>query len=431
MPQELLKADGDQYLRLAFHLVRHGVFSRNSYTDSEPSPTAYRLPGYPVFIALWMKLSPDLKSPDLTSFLSEKALPGLLKLIHIQIFLYFLITLGCGLMVFLITRSLAATHVSVFLVGFDRILWDWSRHVTLEVLLCFLIVAVTLTFLLCVVRGKLVWHAVSGVSLAMLCLSRGQFQYFLPIGVIFLLINTRRRGLNWRKPILGLCIFSLIPLFAVQAWKARNYEHFGRWYLTDRGGVILDIRAGLNMVSSREYRASFLYYSRFDYLERLLKKHFKPEEYRRLNRDENNPVSIYQNAKRRREQLLEQYGSMGEADKIQLSEALKKIRAHPVKHLLMCLPLAMRGFGGVVPFAMGLGALGLLAAHALFRRRWDVGAVLLPSLFSYGFCTALTHNVARYNIPIVPMVYVSLVLIGYFGYERVMLARREKSFSEK
>jgi len=411
-PSQFLKADGIQHLRIACHLVHHGVFSKSACSESNPAPTAYRLPVYPFLLSLWMRLVPHVEQGSPGDPLRHEMLQAFHWLIHAQVFIFFLTTLCCGLIVRLITRSWIAACVSLFVIGFDKVLWDWSRHVTAEVLLCFLVAAVSLTLVLCVQRRGLVWHLLAGVLLAVLCLTRGYFQYFIPVGVIFLLVNAWQRTGSRQRDILGVCVFALVPLLAVQAWKARNYVHFDRWYLTDRGGAILDMRAGLDMVNRREYQASFLYYSRSPYLLSLLEKHFEPAAYRRFGRDE-------EMAKHRRQELLMQYGSMAVADKVQLSEALQKIKAHPIKHLLMCFPLAIRGLGGVIPFTVGLSTLGLLVAFSVFRRRGDIGSILVVSLFSYGFCTMWSHNLARYNIPIVPMIYVGVVLIGFFVARKI------------
>jgi 4-amino-4-deoxy-L-arabinose transferase-like glycosyltransferase len=413
-PVQFLRADGDQYLKIAFHLAHNGIYSMSAPASSNPEPTAYRLPGYPFFLALWMKLDPLVRQEKSMDPLGQDMLPAFFRLIHAQVFLFFLTTLCCSLIVRVITHSKIAALVSLFVIGFDRVLWDWSRHVTPEVLLCFLVAAFSLALVLSVIRRGLVWYLLAGVFLAGLCLTRGYFQYFIPFGLTLLIVNAWRTGETRHRAVLNLCVFALVPLLAVQAWKARNYVQLDRWYLTDRGGVILDIRAGLDMVSWRQYQASFFYYSRLPALSRFLEKHFDPADYRCFNRDEDNPASIYQKAKGRRRELIEQSGKMRLADKAQLSEALQKIRAHPFKHLLMCFPLAMRGLGGIIPCVVGLGALVLMAAFSVSRRRLDVGALLLPIFFSFGFCTLFTHNLARYNLPIIPLVYVCVVLSGWF-----------------
>jgi len=51
-----VRADALQYLLYAVNLVRHGVFSRAAPSDDTPAPDAFRSPGYPLLLALFLLL---------------------------------------------------------------------------------------------------------------------------------------------------------------------------------------------------------------------------------------------------------------------------------------------------------------------------------------------------------------------------------------
>lgn len=51
-----VRGDATQYFAYAWNLANHGVFSKDAVGAAVASPDNYRDPGYPVFLALWMKV---------------------------------------------------------------------------------------------------------------------------------------------------------------------------------------------------------------------------------------------------------------------------------------------------------------------------------------------------------------------------------------
>jgi len=147
-----------------------------------------------------------------------------------------------------------------------------------------------------------------------------------------------------------------------------------------------------------------------------LRKYFPgldKSSYARLNPGIKNPLSLEVKARGRRNELIEQYGSYSIADAVQLREALDKIKSHPVRHLLACLPygfrgtFAKKGLRGPILFAMFFG----IIFWAFIKRREDVLIGLAAALFSFGFTTFVSLNEPRFNIPLIPMLYVASLIV--------------------
>lgn len=52
-----IRGDAIQYYAYAWNLLHHGIFSKDIPVAASVIPDSYRDPGYPLFLALWMKLS--------------------------------------------------------------------------------------------------------------------------------------------------------------------------------------------------------------------------------------------------------------------------------------------------------------------------------------------------------------------------------------
>lgn len=422
-----LRWDAYQYLRLGFNLQRHGVFSGSAPGMEDPVPTSHRGPGYPFVLSLMLATSREIRNATPERYMSEEFQPHFVRVVHAHFILLFLLSLVSAALVFVITRSWAAACASTFLVGFDRDLWMFGHMIYSEVFVALTIALLSLALFLCVVRRAVIWHVVAGLLLAALSLTRAHFQYFLPVVFVFLLVHAWRNSPRWRRDIPALCALVLIPLAAAQGWKARNYAHFDRWYTANRGGVCLDIRARFNTGTARQMVACAFYYSRSGRLRMILEKHFDYLEYRPFVRHAENTESHWAYATRRRTELSRRYRSGVRSDQVQLEEAKAKIKAHPVQHLLWCMPLAIRGLAVKNRFSLSLllfGCLLGLFTASLLRRRPDILAVLLPSVYSYAFYTAITHNKHRYNIPLLPILYVAVVIVAWLALRRARRALR-------
>ncbi len=406
--------DTSKYLRGAFNLERHGVLSMDWWTDPEPAPSAYILPGYPYFLSRILWTSESLRESDSIEEALDRSRPFILS----QIFLLLLLAGGIGMITFVLTRKVLPAYVALLLTGFDPTLFGLANSILSEILTAFLLVLLSLLLLAAWRSGRIAAFLGAGAVLAALCMTRGVFQYLPYPAAILFLFSFRGEAGRRRERIAGLALLMLLPMLTVHGWKDRNEDHFGRAYMTGRGGVILDIRAEINDMTARQWVAACLHYSNSSLAHRFRDRFFDESDLARLSRNKNEPASLYQKARARRYELFET-NDIPEADRIQMGEALAKIKAKPFRHISACIPFGIRGIC-IKPFWISLilfGGFFLVLIRALISRRGDILAALLPAAFSFSFYTFFSHNLPRYHEPILPLLYLGII-VGLFGLRK-------------
>ena len=180
-----------------------------------------------------------------------------------------------------------------------------------------------------------------GGFLAMLTLSNAVYFYFFLPALLLLWLGARKADMTSMLTLRLIGVFALVFALLTGAWMARNHSHFGRFYLTERGGGVLSGRALYTAMTMREYLASFLYWTPNATAQRLLNTYFSPDEYRNIDRE-------YENGYRariiaREQELLKQTGSQVETDKLLVAEGWQALRTHFLKHLATTVPFAYQG----------------------------------------------------------------------------------------
>jgi len=120
-------------------------------------------------------------------------------------------------------------------------------------------------------------------------------------------------------------------------------------------------------------------------------------------------------ARDRRTALLDQIKDRALADKALFDEALGRIASHPLRHLAVTLPLAHRGIYVERTAAMSLLLFilaGTALARALATRDWPALAAFAPAVLSFGFHSFLTHNIPRYNVFLVPVLWSAAAVVA-------------------
>jgi hypothetical protein len=404
--------DAQQYITLAYHIVHHGTFSLN---PDEPGktlwPTMHRAPAYPLFLALGIWASPGVRALDLETFSKEDRQAELAPLRWMQLALLLLTGVLASWLVKELTRSRALAFLTLALVGLDRTLLSMPGTFLSEILALFLLTSLSLCLALTVRTFSRLQFAMSGGLLAALALTRPEYTYLgLVLVTLFLLLWLRRPA---ERPALraGIAVFLVCFTVPVGLWVGRNVVLFHKAGIATGGGVVLDIRARLDQMTARQFAASFLYWSRSDYLRKeLLPRHFDQETVAFL--DENSPDGAYQQAYARAGELASQHGTFA-ADTLLAAEARGRILRHPWRHLATTLPVALRGIYvhtaaiSVLLFAALLGAFVM----ACLRRDAVSIAALLPAAFSFAFHAGLTQNIPRFSEPLLAMLWVSVVLM--------------------
>ena len=110
--------------------------------------------------------------------------------------------------------------------------------------------------------------------------------------------------------------------------------------------------------------------------------------------------------------------------------ALNEIFSNPLKHLAVTIPVALKGMyvlddadspaGNAVCLMNFLlfFSLFFLFIKAIVHKNTAVTAFLLPAVFSFLFYSFLTHNITRYNVPLIPVLWASTTIIVFGFFKR-------------
>jgi len=436
--------DSEHNVRMGYNLFRHGTISLSEDPDSAP-PSSYREPVLPALIAITLRLVPGVTGETTREEVSEG--PLLRDLKCLQVALLALTALATMVLVRGVTGNPLASLAAAALVGFSSALIGHANTMMAEVLSALLIVALG-ALLQRAVAGPRWWvFALVGGCLGALILTRAVFLYFTPLLVLGFLHLLLLRKFADRRSMLACaaaCFGSL--LLVVAPWCARNYVHLGSWSVTQRGGVVLLVRAEKNLMNREEFLGSFWLWAPPGFIKAALAQRFgyglddlaPGGRLERLNRALD--TSFYQIARARRAQLWRKLGDgrtpwwqgpSQAADVILKREAMEKIKADPGRHLLATIPFAWRGHSVESGFEFGSAsikwpplnlvywtALAVALVASLRRRDWAMLYLFAPTVFLFGIQSLLTHNLPRYNQPLVPMLAVALAICATRAWRR-------------
>lgn len=198
-----LGGDASQYFLYAWNLAHHGVFSLSPPNATTIAPDSYRDPGYPLFLAMWMKVLGDNPSWYVATLLSQAVLGALTVTLSLQISRHWLSI-----------RWAAAAGL---------LMATWPHNVAINGF----VLTETLTGFLCAL-GMLLWSCAckghrtgfaiaSGFVFGLAALTNSVFKPFCLLLAIF----TAWRNPQRRKISLLLVLSSLaLP----SAWAVRNAQ---------------------------------------------------------------------------------------------------------------------------------------------------------------------------------------------------------------
>jgi 4-amino-4-deoxy-L-arabinose transferase-like glycosyltransferase len=202
---EVLGGDGPEYQRYARNLVSHGAFSN---APNEPfSPSVFRTPGYPLFLALFRLVAPGSL---LLVRIAQFALLGLTALLVYRVALT-------------LTTRRAALASAIGCATFLPLVWLATYHLT-EILATFLAVGVVLLFLKARAgptrSGTLGRYAAVGLATGALSLVRPEDALLIaPIAVaLFISDRAAARISRVRNVAILLAGFALV----IAPWTIRN-----------------------------------------------------------------------------------------------------------------------------------------------------------------------------------------------------------------
>jgi len=428
-------SDAREYVTMGYNLLKHKTFSLENKVD--PAPTAYREPGMPTYDALAIAAIAQLRDMDMDTLLAKGDGPRILK--YAQLPIVVLTAVLSMYIVFMLTKNIFYGYIALFLTGFSSSLLYAANNLCAEHLAALLILCVSLFLYKAVKEKGIKYFLLLGAALGLLVLTRGVFQYFFVIILVFLVFLAIVGLFEKRKLLICTILFSITYFALAGSWMVRNYMHFGRFFITERGGNVLLLRAECNMMNRKEYLGAFLYWAPDKLLsESLLKCFFGQDAIKpggaleRLNR--HNDSSFYLRTKAIWTKLEKEFGGQtgNVVDKKLKSMAKTKILKHPFRHILATLPIAWRGLFAEHGYQLKIPGSGIVINSsvptnivyfaALFfltflsiKNRWpDLFALILPALYLYGIQSFLTHNLARYNKPIIPILVIAMLFVVHY-----------------
>jgi 4-amino-4-deoxy-L-arabinose transferase-like glycosyltransferase len=192
-------SDYQQYLQLAEGVLDHHQFGY-------PEPSAERLPGYPIFLAMLLSLSRSVVWLSICNVL-------LAALLAVVVF-YLTLALTAG--------NMKAAGIAAFLCAVNPTFVFYSpvlasEHLFVLLLFSALLVAVLMPF------RPVVTVIISGFVMGYAMLTRGEAVFYLPV-VMMAVMNRRARMRD--KIALSICCLS-VCFAVVFPWHLRNLRHFG------------------------------------------------------------------------------------------------------------------------------------------------------------------------------------------------------------
>ncbi|HET6805416.1 MAG TPA: hypothetical protein VFH59_08265 [Frateuria sp.] len=226
-----VRGDAVQYHAYAWNLVHHGVFSKAGPGSGQVVGDSFRDPGYPIFLAFWMKLF-DSFPRWYAAVLLAQALLGSLT----------------------VTFSMLAARGWIpdkWLIGAGLLMAAWPHSITID---SFLLTETLFGFLCAVAlylareafaRGKAAWTAAAGLIFGMSSLTNA---VLVPFAALLAAVLYLRRRVPPRLAVILAISALVLPL----AWGVRNAQ------LTS--GASSSGRALLNLVQGSwpEYHAAYL-----------------------------------------------------------------------------------------------------------------------------------------------------------------------------
>ncbi len=398
--------DETQYLALAYNLFHRGVLSM-APPEAEPTPDAYREPGYPVFLAALMAVDSTLRTFDWTGL--RNADPTHAHDFDQARYANSVFIVLSALIVFRI--GWIAGGPAVAWIAFLLLLANPEAHemrygVVSDYLALLLVAAATLLAIEALRHRSLALAFAAGGVCAALTLTKAAFLYlFAPLALAGLLWAAVRPGKIRRRAMRGALVFALAFALPVGAWMARNAAAVGAPVVTvGRGALALSERVALNRMTLGEYPVAFLWWTR-DFGDNLARRYLPSALYGRF--EEGKPGSFYPaghiEGRRRIARAMEERGLSFAAAAAQVTrERLGEILADLPWHLAVSLPVLYRGVWIDQFVWIGFPALIWLTGRAVRGRDAILLVVILPAVFTLLFHALATSNYPRYGLPALP-----------------------------
>lgn len=441
--QERLTGTRQANVQLAYNLHHHGIFSRSWEEPAVRAFSAYRPPAYPTFLALGMVIVPNLEGQDLryiTMHASRLLSPlyvlqklGLLFTAYLAMYAVWRATRSYW---FCLLPFIFVCHTPLYLIDYRSTLNKYTNLFYPTAFSTLVITALGLSLLIAFEKRRYWQFVVSGLLAGVLALTRAAFLYYIFVGALVLILWLWRRPeqRRWLGPRAACCV--AVALAIALGWMARNQHHFGRFFIAERGGYQLNVRAQMLAMNRDVYLASFLYWSNSRFLDKTVLTWLIGEEGRReviYKLNQSYWSSYKKKAKEKWRDYQTRYESSVVADRVLLRESATAILKRPFDHFLISIPLFHRGMCVEKPYWLNwilFSCFFGLAGLALARGRFGWLAMLSPALFCFGFNTAVSNNLPRYNVLLIPILWIATAIVLQRGADRLAGGGRWKRIAE-
>ena len=195
------RGDAVEYYNYAQNLLYHGVFSASRSTIGQPPSDSFRDPGYPVFLAFWLKIFPQWNSWYAAVLISQTVLGGLTVLLWL----------------YLGRRLLPISWLAA--AGTLMALWPHSVTITsdllAETLYGFLVALSLAAFNATDHKRSAVWAFLCGACLSMAALTNAVFFPFVGVLILYGIFRLR-------MPPRLIFITAITFIGTISPWQVRN-----------------------------------------------------------------------------------------------------------------------------------------------------------------------------------------------------------------
>lgn len=443
-----LEADDQQNATMAYHLATSGVISASGQSENAPIPSMRREPFPAMVHALFYIAHPFLSDRNTLEEVTEGRLVKHIKQVNvIWAFFLFLGVFSLSSAIFRNPAGSFAIASFTIIVSMAAFVYDRADRLFTELPAAALMVWASVALLRLVRERTLISAVLTGIVFGLLVLTKASFLY---IGLVALVVmaailwkqeRTLRGGQGasprpafvWaRLP----AIAALVLLAICSAWATRNVIQFDKFAIAERGGDVLYYRllkmeqstsGAIYAWSPASYRP--LVGAITGYEPADLRSGQELAAFRRANDDSihRQRRAIFQERMEaaglpyRQMTRLEQEHWLGQ-------EALKAYAADPVRYAMWVPVFAWRGsFTGAdslgflrilwnplpenVTLLLYLNFLAAGIGGVLLLRPTLGPAFLLP-IGTYMFHAMFSHNIPRYNEPLIPFLWLAAFISG-------------------
>ncbi len=260
-----LSGDGEDNFKLSYHLAKKGIISTGDIDRSGHLIASNAREPLPILLsAFWIQSIPALAN---ASSAQDITLSKKITLLKLQNVVY-----------------IAALMIGIFCLFYQLLPNKFSRFKkitvsTVVVILCYACMHIVFVnnlitefhaelliiwFLWAWLRAWETKHhffyVLAGLMLGMLILTKAAFMYIGLVSLLFFMVFLALTKYRARL-ILQQSLILIIAAICVVPWFIRNHIHFGVWEHTQRGPVVLLVRAYKNAMTREEFKGAFYAYA--------------------------------------------------------------------------------------------------------------------------------------------------------------------------